>query len=226
MVGLDVHKLYQPPGNRFKWLQEFNIRTVIDVGTNRGQFAFMAQPFFPEAVFHCFEPQRDVAEGMWRKVVKRGLEDRFVVHRIALGNFNGTVKMNRAENTTDSSFLNMTDYFRGIYKVPPRPREEEVVVRKLDDMTLGVIYSELLLKIDVEGYEEQVLRGGEKLLEKVKVIYIEVTFQRERYQGQLLFDDLYSILRTRGFSCFGFSQVYYHYHSGAPYYADAVFVKK
>lgn len=224
-VGLDVHKLYQPPENRFKWLQEFNIRTIIDVGANRGQFAFMIQPFFPEAVIYCFEPQRDVAARLENRAHKAGIDDRLVVFGVGLGNFNGLVKINRAVNTTDTSLLKMTDYFMGIYKSPSVFVPEEVMIRRLDDLRFK-IWPELMVKIDVEGYESQVLRGAERTLAEAKVLYIEVTFLKERYGGQPLFDELYSRVRAMGFECAGFSQTYFHYRTGAPYYADAVFIRK
>lgn len=83
-----------------------------------------------------------------------------------------------------------------------------------------------MIKIDVEGYEENVIRGGKKTLVKPRIVYPEVPFQKERYVGQILFDDLYTILKKKGFGCSGFSRVYFHYYTGAPYYADAIFIRK
>jgi FkbM family methyltransferase len=225
LVGLDVHKLYQPPRNRFKWLQEFNIRTIIDVGANRGQFAFMVQPFFPEAVIYCFEPQLDVADVLEKRVYQNRLESNIaVIKGMALGSFNGIVKLNRTKNTTDSSLLKMTNYFMGVYKNLDEFVEEDVRVSRLDDVDINIV-PELMVKIDVEGYEGEVIKGARNTLDRAKVVYVEVTFQKERYEGQVLFDGLYSILWKKGFACFGFSQVYFHYYTGAPYYADAIFVR-
>ena len=223
-VGLDVHKLYQPPENRFKWLQEFDIKTIIDVGANRGQFAFMIQPFFPEATIYCFEPQRDVAANLAKKAARKGLSKKLFVFDMALGSAIGTVKINRAGNTTDSSLLAMSGYFKEIYKRYREPKQEDVFIGRLDDFNIN-IRTGLMVKIDVEGHEKNVILGAEKTLEKAKIVYIEVTFHRERYLGQVMFGELYDMLRDRGFDCAGFGQTYFHYHTGAPYYADAVFLK-
>jgi FkbM family methyltransferase len=122
----------------------------------------------------------------------------------ALGDFNGTVKIDRHANTTDTSLLKMTDYFRGIYKNPVEPTQEEVMVRKLDDHHLE-IKPELTNKIDVEGYEENVIRGGKKTLDKAKIVYI---------------------LKKKGLGCSGFSRVYFHCYPGAPHNADAIFIRE
>jgi FkbM family methyltransferase len=224
-VGLDVHKLYQPPENRFKWLQEFNIKTIIDVGANRGQFAFAIQPFFPLANVYCFEPQMEVAFKLCKEIQSRKLFGCMSVFPFALGDFNGRANMNAAKNTTDTSMLDMTEYFSEIYKKPRLAPGFSTKVCRLDDVVIPVV-PELMIKLDVEGYEMNVINGAGRTIDKAKIIYSEVTFHKERYVGQYIFDKFYNIIRSKGFECLGFSQVYYHYRSGAPYYADAVFVRK
>lgn len=122
----------------------------------------------------------------------------------SLGDFNGTVKIDRHANTTDTSLLKVTDYFKGIYRNPVEPTLEKVMVRKLDDHHLE-IKVELMNKIDVEGYEENVIRGGKKTLDKAKIVYL---------------------LKKKGLRCSGFSRGYFHYYTGVPHYAGAICIRK
>ena len=45
-----------------KWLQAANIRTVVDVGANAGQFSSAIRCFVPEAQIYAFEPLPDCYE--------------------------------------------------------------------------------------------------------------------------------------------------------------------
>ena len=81
------------------------------------------------------------------------------------------------------------------------------------------------MKIDVQGFEDRVLNGGEQTLLRTRVLIVEISFI-ELYSGQLLFDDLYSVIRNRGFSCVGFEEVSRDRNSGRSLQADAVFVRQ
>ena len=49
--GYIIHK------KRFNsWLQKYDIKTVVDIGANEGQFATEFTAIFPSAKLHCFEP--------------------------------------------------------------------------------------------------------------------------------------------------------------------------
>ncbi len=219
-LGYEIHRT-DPSGNRFKWLQDFNINTILDIGANVGQFILDIRKFFPEATVYSFEPLKDVYEELNRNSL---IDSNWIPYNVALGDFNGLVKINRNTIATDSSLLPMTEFYIERYFFKTKKWEEEVIIRRLDDLNLKLV-SELMIKMDVEGFEGKVIEGGEATFKKAKVIFTEVTFQKERYEGQILFDNLYGILKELGFKCYGFYSVRYDTKSGAPSYADAVFVR-
>ena len=55
-----------------------------------------------------------------------------------------------------------------------------------------------MLKLDVQGFELNVLNGGTNFLNKVDYILIELSF-KQLYIGQPLFNELYSFLREKNF---------------------------
>ena len=45
--------------DKFKWIQNMNIKTVIDVGAHIGQSALQFHKIFPDAMIYSFEPLHD-----------------------------------------------------------------------------------------------------------------------------------------------------------------------
>ena len=56
-----------------------------------------------------------------------------------------------------------------------------------------------ILQIDVQGAEKFVLEGANKILKKVKAIFIEISINKGFYKGASTFDNLYKLLTKRGF---------------------------
>ncbi|NJK90797.1 MAG: FkbM family methyltransferase [Blastochloris sp.] len=80
-----------------------------------------------------------------------------------------------------------------------------------------------LLKLDVQGYEAQVLRGGGKTLALFQWILLE-TSTKPMYLGETLFEDLVALLKSQGFA-FN-TPVHIHLsETGAIGQFDAIFVK-
>jgi hypothetical protein len=79
-----------------------------------------------------------------------------------------------------------------------------------------------LLKLDVQGYELEVLRGAEATLRQTRAVLCEVSF-REFYTGQPLFTEVVAYLGARGFTLHALAE---GTALGAPLVqADALFLK-
>ena len=84
-----------------------------------------------------------------------------------------------------------------------------------------------VLKIDVEGYELEVLDGAREAFERrtIKVILAECDFDPEDTQ-HTYFNDLWSYLRIRNFSFFGLYDVI-HYENGMGIgFCNALFIER
>lgn len=79
-----------------------------------------------------------------------------------------------------------------------------------------------ILKLDVQGYELEVLKGAEKTLQKVGVVQCEVEFN-PLYENQPLFPAIDGFLRERGFELYDLRNL--HYLSGQLYWADAFYLR-
>jgi len=56
----------------------------------------------------------------------------------------------------------------------------------------------VLLKLDLQGYELEALKGATKTLQQCSHVLLETVFDKE-YEGEPLFEELWSYLREQGF---------------------------
>ena len=171
------------------------VATILDVGANVGQFALAATDRFPDALIHSFEPVPDVAATLQRNV--KGVPA-ITVHRVALGTHGGSLRFHRNDFTHLSSPLPLDPEQGQLYGA--RATEEITVpVHRLDQLfpTLGVS-DPVLLKLDVQGYESEVLAGATGVLAQIAYVVLEVSF-RPLYLGQPSFDRLHTQLKEHGY---------------------------
>jgi FkbM family methyltransferase len=182
---------------------------IVDVGANRGGTALRYLEFSDEAKIHCFEPTPAHLETLRKRF--HG-SPRVHVHDCGLGSIPGTMTMhiNRMQDT--NSLLESTLIGATSDKSCETVGEIEIEIRTLDEecrrLGLGSID---LLKLDVQGFELEVLRGASGLLNdrKIQVIYTE-TYFKPQYHKQPLFWDVGAYLCGFGFSLVDFYDLYYN----------------
>lgn len=166
--------------------------TVLDVGASHGQFALYARHRWRNAEIVCFEPIPTVADKL-RSVLGHSA----TVHCTALGSQAGVQPLNLSRSDDSSSLLPIG---RQAVEFPRTDRvgSIEVQVATLAEY-LGVDSKRpVVLKIDVQGYELEVLRGAGRELEYVDEILCECSFV-ELYRGQPVASDVIGYLQARGF---------------------------
>jgi FkbM family methyltransferase len=173
-----------------------DLRTVIDVGANRGQFTLYACARFPSAHIIAFEPLPGAREHMMR--LFQG-EDRVEVVPFALGETEGEVVMHLSAREDSSSLLPIGGHQVSIFPGTAEVGTTRTYVRTLDSVLADrELMHPALLKIDVQGYELPVLRGGEQTLRSFDQILVEASFV-QLYEGQALFPDISHHLEAHGF---------------------------
>ncbi|MCK5857895.1 MAG: FkbM family methyltransferase [Abyssibacter sp.] len=225
-AGFDVIRLHRSPKRTLLGLAELDIGAVIDVGANQGQFARLISGFFPHAQLYCFEPLPDQFEQLsaWG-----GTQDgRVHSFQVALGDQEGQVEMRLHEqHTPSSSLLAATDTCHQLYPQTRAERMVSVRVSTLDRELADVVERlppRVLLKLDVQGFEDRVLRGAERVLDKCKAVVLEVCID-PLYEGQADFFSLAGMLQKSGFRYAGnLDQAYGE--DGRVVYLDAVFVRQ
>jgi FkbM family methyltransferase len=149
----------------------------------------------------------------------------FMAFNCAVGDRNDTVEIHRSSYAQSSSILPMARLHKEAFPVSAGHTAEMVEVKRLDDVLRDFeLKCEILIKIDVQGYEDKVLGGAEETIGKAKAIIIEVSF-RELYEGQALFETIFGLLSEKGFKYMGNLYQLLSPVDGAPLQADALFVR-
>ncbi len=85
-------------------------------------------------------------------------------------------------------------------------------------------HPELLVKIDVQGFEGEVIRGGEAVLGRAKIVIVETTFV-ELYVGQPLFGTIHEQLSRLGFAFQGNLSQLWNPEDGRILQADSLYAR-
>ena len=176
--------------------------SVLDIGTNIGTTLLqLARRVGKSGSVQGFEPDPANFAKASRNLKLNAWADHARVANIALGGENGRLKM-----------FQVNPKNRGMNRILPASQAEqgafpsvEVAVRVLDEFLEEAQITRVdLVKIDVEGFEMNVLRGAKRLLSEMRpVLFIELDDRNLRDQNSsaselvaLLQSNNYSVLRA------------------------------
>jgi len=217
--GYDIrryHSLYDTV------LKHHDIRTILDIGANDGYWATDIRALLPEAQIYAFEPLRDCFEKLGSKFKN---DKNFKSFNFALGDTDGTTEIERSSFHPSSSILTMAQLHKDLYPKSAKITHEQIEIKRLDSITDLEIDLGLLVKMDVQGFEDKVISGGRSVLSKADVIIIETSFVT-LYENQPLFGDIHDTLRGLGFSYKGNCGEHFSKKTGERIYEDSVFVRQ
>jgi FkbM family methyltransferase len=205
-----------------RWIRSMGIETVIDVGAHEGEFSSSIGCLLPHASIYAFEPLPDAFRSLNRRMARR---PRFRAFPVALGDEAGTVTMWRSSFSESSSLLRMSDLHKHAFPWTSSCVPVDVEVRPLDAFASQLeLRPKTLLKVDVQGYEDRVLRGASTILGEVDYVLVEVSF-RVLYEGQASFESVREQLVDHGFRYAGSLDQLASPLDGLILQADALFIK-
>jgi hypothetical protein len=104
--------------------------------------------------------------------------------------------------------------------------KESISVQRLDYYAdILNIQDDILVKIDVQGSEDKVICGGKNLLERAKILIVELSMEL-LYEGQPLFKDIFGMLDSQGFRYKGVLSQLTSPLDGRVLQADALFTRE
>lgn len=195
------------------------VRMVVDIGANRGQFSLLARHVFPRASIVAFEPYPHAAK-IFRRV--HGGDSQVTLQPVALGPDRRRMALHVSESDDSSSLLAITERQVNTFPGTQEKAQVEVTVGPLGDwVSAEDLRGPALLKIDVQGFELEVLRGCDELLSLFQWVYVEASFV-ELYGGQALAGEVVHYLVERGFALSGVYNLAYD-RSGIAIQGDFLF---
>lgn len=182
-----------------------NVSTIFDVGANIGAMTLAYRKRFPQAKLYSFEPVNET----FIKLKEATKNDANInCYNMALAAENGTSFITVGSKSGQNSL---------VVKQQGETESQEVKLITLDDFInqQEEIKQIDILKIDVEGFESDVLKGAEKTLESGKIlyIYVEATF-REKDRDHTQFFEIQEILKKYNFNFIGIYDVLPYWGGG------------
>ena len=136
--------------------------TFVDIGANVGYFSRLIATRCAPSAIHAFEPHPDLVDVLSLNVW--GLTPAVTVWPVALGDGNGTVTLESAEHNIGDT---------RVFAASTGPASMIAAVARLDDLLSGPVD---VVKIDVQGFETEVLRGMQRVIVDNPTIKIAVEF--------------------------------------------------
>lgn len=203
-------------------LKNLSPNTVVDIGANKGQFTLFALDAYPTAKIIAFDPLRRAAEKFL--TVTRQEKNRVVFHRYAIGPITDKAKFFVSKREDSSSLLPISGIQEEIFPGTGLDHTEVVDVTTLDQvLSARDIQPPALLKLDVQGYELETLKGCKTLLQCFSHIYAECSFV-QLYSSQATVDEIIEFLSKAGFRFCGIYNMTYC-KNGQTVQADFLFRK-
>ena len=180
------------------YLKRKGITCIFDVGANKGQFTLISKYVFPRAQIYAFEPLKSPSQ---RFINLFGNTKNIKLINLGISSSPQKLTIYETNKTDSSSFLKSTKLNRSNFAIEYK-NKLEVQTTSLNSWILSqknkFFNQNLLLKIDVQGYELEVLKGADSVLPFFKFIIIELSSQ-ELYESQPMAKEVINYLLKYNF---------------------------
>ena len=226
-LGWEVRRSAYPSSEEVlltRFLSVARPTAVFDVGANIGQYGLSLRKCGFTGRIVSFEAIPSVHARL--SAVAARDRDWIVAPCCALGRASGEARINLARNSVSSSLLPMNDAH---LKSAPDSKyigSETIRVERLDDIAQPLLPKDgrLFLKIDTQGYEEEVLAGADRVLNSVSAMQLELSVV-PLYQGAPSLRRILELCDNLGFNLHGLIPGFYEEKSGRLLQLDGLFLR-
>jgi FkbM family methyltransferase len=184
----DIHRGVPLAIHRQAVLRRLSQVSVLDVGANEGLYAEAMRTAGFTGSIYSFEPLPDAFSLL---AARASVDPRWTAVNAACGEAAGRLEIHRSQNSVSSSILSMKPAHQesapsSAYVGAAIPCD----VITLDDYFGARDQSErFYLKMDVQGFEDRVLRGAKATLSRVDALETEISLT-DLYEGQASWHEL------------------------------------
>lgn len=188
---------YAPHRSIMRQLSYLPNAQIFDVGANIGQFGIdMRKSGFSGQIF-SYEPVSDTFNELKKTIVSyRPWE----AYKLGLGSSESKMNINISGNFgLSSSFLTMNDIHLQNFPKSKTLAQEIITVSTIDKQIdlLGIDSKHILLKMDIQGFEFEALKGAAKNLSLIPLCFLEVSL-KPLYSGEASLLEVLNLLATHG----------------------------
>mgnify|MGYP001187921066 CR=1 FL=1 len=184
-----------------RYLSELDIEKIIDIGAHKGEFLESMLKIEKVNSFYAFEPQKNIF---------KELDEKFSDNKkVTLFNFamdkeitNKRLKINKLSMTSSLAELNEKSLylkFKNFLTLAKSNFEDEYEIQTntVDKIFGDISLQKALLKIDVEGFEINVIKGSKMKLKEIPFILLENQFGNHYKNNN--FNDIIRLLSEQNF---------------------------
>lgn len=210
----------RPIGDMRRFLEDLKARglgvtSIADVGANRGDWARMALALFPDA--HCLllEPQAEMKIEL-EALCHKSNKIKWIM--AGVGAENGSLALSIWADVNGSSFIQGA-------------KDHAVETRTLPIYTLDELYKNeappkpTIVKIDVQGFELEVLKGAKTLMGQTEVFILEASLY-PFLAGVPMVHELMAFMADHGYYLYDVAGWMRRPHDGALGQLDLVFARE
>ncbi len=219
-LGFQISRSWNTPvGDMKSFIQDVKKRgltatNILDVGAYEGWFSEQISLVYPDSFFYLIEPLEEMQSHMV-DFCKRHEQSKYFKHAVGSSN---TVKTLRVADDLACSSL---------FEVQSRNEKgQEVSVITVDSLIKdNQIQIPEIVKIDVQGYELEVLKGAYELYGKTELFIIEVSLQKKEEHFPLI-GDIIAFMSNQNYVVYDFAGFLRHPKDGSLFECDLCFVKR
>ena len=228
--GLTVRRTWRPSdrrrtvGDMLAFLQDVKARglpcdQVLDIGAHKADWSRIAKAVYPDANSFMIEPQVEM-EPWLRRFCDEFAGSEYVLK--GAGAASGELDLDVWEDHGGSTFLP---------GVSEKPAEKGQSVREISITTVDELLGQgmpmpQIVKIDVQGFEVEVLRGGSRLFGPVELFIIETSLFRFVSERHPLTDEVVAFMQERDYRLYDLAGFIRRPHDGALGQVDLCFAPR
>ncbi|MFW9881708.1 MAG: FkbM family methyltransferase [Candidatus Thorarchaeota archaeon] len=186
-----------------KNLRDNNI--LLDVGAKKGEWTKYALEFKKNIYIHCFEPSKI----SFKLLEENNFPENVICNNLGLSSKKEERELYSMSKESGGNTLYLRSRFKGINGIKSDLYKEIIKLDTLDNYcTQKKISSINYLKIDVEGHEYEVLKGGKKMIENNHIDIIQFEYGGCYIDANVFLRDIFNLFEGLNYN---FYKIYPNY---------------
>jgi FkbM family methyltransferase len=206
-------------------IKHHGIDLIVDVGANVGDYVNDLYEDGYSGHACSFEPVKEVFAKLTNKSKHHST---WKALNIGVGSAHEQKEIHVSGNLASSSLLQVTDKSVKAEPTTRFVRHEKIEIKPLDLVSKEEqfnIFKKIFVKIDVQGYEMEVLKGAQQFLPSAYFIQMELSLV-QLYEGAPDYLDVIRIMNEKGFDVFTLIPGFRNPETGQMLQADGVFINR
>jgi FkbM family methyltransferase len=222
-TGMDLQPPIAPRGGVGEMLATRDVDVVLDIGAAVGMYGKWIRHAGYKGPIHSFEPMSTPFKKLQKTAAGDPLWD---VRQMAMGAEVGSAEINIAGNSDSSSMLPMEERHAQAAPESVYIGTETVQVGTIDSMWDELVgdAKKPFVKLDVQGFEREALKGATEHLPQIYGIQLELSLV-PLYEGGPLWEEMIEFVKAQGFEFGGIEQGYTDPATGEMLQADGIFLR-